>query len=731
MKRSPLVLAMACMSLGVSLGSRALEGQETKAEQKHPLVQLTLKCGRQIPWVDDSGAHARVDRPALLEEALKKAAESKRLVLWYVYAIDAGRHIKEFNFLDRYMRAGVFTDPDVVALTCRKFIPLRMAAGRDVGRSYGLKSPDKMEPALLFLKEDGTVVHEMHRIRSMNADFIMSTLRLVLAQNPDYDAPSGAVAEARRASEASGDAERLLALAEEQMLDGAYADAERALAAARKKAAGESLGRACYAAGVLHRRRRQAEPALKALEEAAGCDAWKTAARMETALVFLRLGRFEEARKIYQAVLKDDPRHSRAAEARYRLGVCHYLTQDEKKAADIWKELAESEPETPWAWRAAACVAPMASSSYLGISGLTHGQEDPLWPAEGALAELRPGSEWPRDEKDLEDIARRAVEFLIRHQRSDGSWPDSRYVFGQGRVILPNVWTAVTAMCSAALLEWRELDPERIDRALEKATEYLLNENNLNRGKYETSYADAYRMVYFSKRSRVFPNDKDRMTAAMNDIIQKLAESQKKSGHWWHEYTNPFITGTVLYALATAREAGAQVDAALGERGAQALLDCRRDDGTYPYQAGARPPKNDGKPKPGQGKIGRIYSAGRMVVCEFGLKLWEKGSAEAVERGLRTFLKYHDRYDRVRKSDTHSDGELAGFFYFHSFYPATEAARLLEPPKRDELLGELRKLLVRIPEVDGSFAEDHESGKSYATGMALLCLRNVRETPVK
>lgn len=727
MKRSAIGWTIAGALLAGGTWGPALESQESKAEQDHPLVKLSMRGGSQIEWIDDGGARLKVDRPALLEAATQKAVERKRLVLWYVHAIDAGRHIKEFAYLDRYMRLGVFSDPDVVALVSRKFIPLRLAAGRDVGRPLGLKSSDRMEPSLVFLKEDGTVAHEMHRIRSMNADFIMNTLRLVLQKHPEYDAPSDAAAAARQNAEKAGDAKSLLDLAEEQMLDGAYVAAEKTLEEARKKAAGGELGRTSYLTGVLHRRGRKAEPALKALEETTKWPEWKSAARVESALIHLRQGRFGEAAKIFESMLQEDPKHARASEARYHVGVCHYLTRDEKKAGEIWLALAETDPETPWGWRAAGCVAPMPSSSFMGISGLTHGQEDPLWPAEGALEELRPGSEWPRKEGDLDDAARRALSFLLRQQRSNGSWPDSRYVFGQGKVILPNVWVAATAICAAGLLDWRDLDPAGVDRALEKATEYLLDEGHLNRGKYETSYADAYRLVYFSKRVRAFPKEREALVAAMTDIVAKLIESQTKGGHWWHEYPNPFITGTVLYALAMARDAGVQVDPAAGERGAQALIDCRRDDGTYPYQADARPAKRDGKPKPGTGEIGKVYSAGRMAVCEYGLKLWDKGSAEFVERGLRTFLKHHGRFDRVRKSDTHADGELAGFFYFHSFYPATAAAHLLEAKTRDEILAELRRLLMLIPEVDGSFAEDHESGKSYSTGMALLCLKNVKE----
>ena len=39
----------------------------------------------------------------------------------------------------------------------------------------------------------------------------------------------------------------------------------------------------------------------------------------------------------------------------------------------------------------------------------------------------------------------------------------------------------------------------------------------------------------------------------------------------------------------------------------------------------------------------------------------------------------------------------------------------------------MRAVLQRIPEMDGSFVDSHEIGRSYGTAMALLTLANVRE----
>jgi tetratricopeptide (TPR) repeat protein len=679
----------------VVLGMHPDDAKRIK-EERNPLVKLSKLCGSAIPWTTDGGADARTDRAKILKEALKEAGKRKRLVLWYAYRVP-GQHIQNFKLLDRYMRSGPWSDPDVIELVKRKFVPVRMMAARDVGRRRGIEALDVMEPALVFLDPGGKVVHLMERLRSLNPDFIVTSLRLVLRENDRYNAPT------------KSDAEGLDKI-EARILDGDYAGAAKALEGAVAKGDEATLGRVYYQLGILERRRFKAESALKALDKAVKHLAEPGDAWVERALVLLKSGKLAEAKEAYEAVIKDHPDCSRLPEARYRLGVCHYLLNDEPEAEKVWSALADETPGSTWAWKAAAGAA-KRDDVFFGDSGLTHSSEDPLWPAPGALAELRSGSEWPQKKEDAPGIARRAVEWLLRHQRSNGSWPDSRYVFGQGPIILPNVWMAVTALCSAALLDWRELDPERIDRALERSTKFILDEANINRGKYETDYADCYRLAYLAKRATAFPDEKEKMIEAMNDIVEKLVKLQKRSGFWWHEYENAFTTGAVLHCLALAEKAGADVPGTNVARGVRALKKCRAPDGSYPYAT--------------RGRSSLKNASGRMTVCELGLYLHEEGSLANIERGLKTFFEYHPKLDRVRKSDYHADQELAGFFYFHTVWPATEAVLLFKEKQRKKYGGRLLEILVKIPEIDGSFACDHEVGKSYSTGMALLSLKNL------
>lgn len=204
-----------------------------------PVGRLAALCATDIPWI----AATRVSPAEALAEARRRAAESGRPILWYVFRIP-GPHIQRYALLDRYATTGPFADPEVAELLRRKFIPLRLAAVEGVGDPYGLRALDAMEPALVFLRPDGTLVHKMDRLRSLTPEFILESMRLVLAKAPECN---------RSSAKGSG-----LDLALERILEGDYDGADAAIGR-------DESGRAMLLRGILHRRRFQAEEALRCL----------------------------------------------------------------------------------------------------------------------------------------------------------------------------------------------------------------------------------------------------------------------------------------------------------------------------------------------------------------------------------------------------------------------------------------------------------------------------------
>jgi hypothetical protein len=596
---------------------------------------LAKKCDSQIPWLSDgielidmelaAGHHPnfpeahqpsyKADRPALIEKAKGLALAKNRLILWYCPRM-YGLHMYRAVLTDRYMKATAFTDPGVVDLIGRNFVPLRMCCDEETGRKLNLKPFDFVEPGFIFMTADGKIVHKIDHIRTFNSDWFRAALVSVLRQNPDFkDEAAEPAVQLRRA----GKFEEVLKL---------------------------------------------------------DCSA------LQKGLALLGLKRFDEARKALEPL--SDP------EALYHLAAIDLWTG--KDPAPGLRSVIRKDAASPWAWRAAANL--VNGEDSLPQGPLVHHFEDFFYrPIDGAPASTRLAG------KDVDVTVRRAVEFLLDAQWENGEWRDSRYAYWPDPKILPNVWMAVTALSAMALSEWRDVDPKRIDAALRKADVILREDKRLNADQHEEIYALAFRLHYFAGRKDL---------PMLNRIVARVGALQDAQGFWAHEYPNPFITGVVIHALETAKKAGAEVPGVMYRRGAEALLSTRGSGGRQTYRCDGQPPDNEKS------------SMSRTALCELALFECGKLQLSDVAAGVEAYWKFVDRLEAVRLCDYHSDGRLAGFFFFHAGFHTLEAARALSGPAREATQKRFREHLLAIPEWDGSFVDSHEIGKSYGTAMALL-----------
>lgn len=411
-------------------------------------------------------------------------------------------------------------------------------------------------------------------------------------------------------------------------------------------------------------------------------------APLQKGLALLALKRFDEARQALEPV--EDP------EAVYHLAAIDLWTGKSPEPRLRW--LMKTHPDSPWAWRAAANV--LRGEDSLPQGPLAHHFEDFFYrPFEGLPTSTR------APQKDADVVVQRAVEFLLNAQWDDGGWRDSRYAYWPDPKILPNVWMAVTALSAIALSEWRDVDPRRVEAALKKADAALRDDRRINLDLHEEIYAHAFRLHYFARLKDV---------PTLNRIVARVAGMQDSQGFWAHEYPNPFITGVVVHALDTAKKAGADVPDAIYRRAADALLSTRGSGGRQTYRCDGQPPDNEKS------------SMSRTAICELALHQCGKLQLSDVAAGVEAYWKFVDRLEAVRLCDYHSDGRLAGFFYFHAGFHTLEAARALSGPARESTQKRFRERLLAIPEWDGSFVDSHEIGKSYGTAMALIMLSRCR-----
>ncbi len=659
---------------------------------------LAAKCGSEIEWHKS------------LSDGYGVASELKKPVLWYVPSISGG-HMYNRGPLDPYMKVGVFTPPEIVDLVKRKFVAVRMESKGD----HGIKATTYFEPCLVFLDGEKKLLHKIVSIRTINDDFFYNQMLLVLKKNQELNKPSTELEKAIKASESDKSAKTRLALAREYLADGDLAKAKEILEGLLKESKEEEAA-IHYELARVNRLLRNGAEALKHVKE--GKEKTKDASLKgnlitEEGLVHLKMEKLSEAKTCLEQVLKETAECTRAAEAKYYLGVIAIYNQDEKTAKDIWVSVAKDYKDSRWVWKAAANLTKSSSGKGKESKGvdspLVQCFETVFWLDSIHYDTLAESTEWKRSEKDVAHVAHLAAKFLLRSQRSDGSWNDSRYAW-MGPGVLPNVWMAITALCAAALLEHRDIDPKAIDNAVTKATGYLMNEKNMAKrgGNTESCYADGYRLLFFGKLLPTLTEkgEKDKVKDFMLQTAEELSK-QQKGGFWSHEYSNAFSTGAIVHCIQIAKESGADIPQKLFESAGKALKGAKSSNGTYPYST----------------RGGDGWAAGRHAMCEIGLHFCGLTELSTVESAVEKQVKNLAPMMKVRKSDFHAgECRTGGFFFWHNYYPTTEAAKRVG---KEEYVKKLRELLLTFCEIDGAFVDSHEMGRCYGTALGLLSLKNV------
>jgi len=403
---------------------------------------------------------------------------------------------------------------------------------------------------------------------------------------------------------------------------------------------------------------------------------------------------------------KEDP-----ATARWLAGAEHWLSQEDAQARAEWTALIEEYPEHPLAWKAAMELE--------GHGPFVHAFETYAELPAQALEPSADGTTAPPGVWSEPELWNRSAAFLMASQRSNGGWEDSTYDFG-GTDSLPNVFVAVSSICTIALLEQTarldEPDPG-LEAALERALAYVSDDSNLNRQDTdEQSWAHVYRARCLTRWIDLRPADKQRLTPTLERVGSDLISAQASSGAWAHEYPNPFVSADALIALAAARRVGvvpADLQPAV-ERGIASLLSCRTAEGAYSY----------GTPRRGKARASIEGSVGRTPRAELALALWSPEDSIGLERAVALSFENEQHLLPAQKYDDHTSSyAYGGFFFFYDLHARTEAiAALPEGAARHESAARQRKLLIALAEFDGAFMDSHEIGRCYGTGMALWCL---------
>jgi len=406
------------------------------AEQR--LEKIAARCGSEVGFATS------------WKEAAKRARAERKLILVRAMMLDG------FSMTDADMVVG-FMNPDVVELVQERYVPLSLRKGMPSPLAdpehYGI-GPLGFGRGLLLVTPDGRVVQD-------GVGDLYEFLLDGLDRDSEFPGPPTPYASDP------------LEQARIHLRRGELARAE-ALLREPTTARGHQL------AASLHSRRRQGALALASLEaarSAPGGDELAGDITLDEAWVLSSLARNADARDLTDAFLEAHPDHPRTIEARFLLGLSRGALVGPSAATGVWSEFVTEHPENRWAWQAAGLL----SSTAFGAAGKfkTGWLTDEVLEAQKQKA-FEP---LPTDEASLAE--HQAVEWLLAHQRSDGSWvsPAEKSNVASAE---PNEFTlAITAICGQALLTHGA--DEHAD-AVQQALEAVISIHDLFRSRAPVRY---------------------------------------------------------------------------------------------------------------------------------------------------------------------------------------------------------------------------------------------------
>ncbi len=407
---------------------------------------------------------------------------------------------------------------------------------------------------------------------------------------------------------------------------------------------------------------------------------------------------------------------SNSMEAKLLAGMFVFRMGRQDAAKRIWQESSLAHPDHPLAWKA-ACEAQ-------GIGPFCRGFEvfDSLPESSFAIS----------DKMDISSAAlagtfseaelwQRSVSFLLGMQSERGGVFDSDYDFG-GIDSMPNVYTAVTSLVGMALIEAerKSVDPKRkkeIRIGLDRAVAFVSQDLNMNlNDRDEILWAQAYRVRLLAAMQKQANNNG--ISSSLQNAVQQLETLQLRTGGWFHEYANSFVSGTALTALFDASQAGATVDRTKVGLGLKRLSSQRYSNGAYPYATRKEAASAEGTEKD------LAAAGGRISICELARRRWGEVSDAEFVASVTKSMDYHDLLAKGYKYDNHTSTlAYGGFFFWYDMHARSEAIHLIENQvDRQKLAVKQRELILKLPEIDGCFVDSHELGRCYGTAMALLSL---------
>ncbi len=363
---------------------------------------------------------------------------------------------------------------------------------------------------------------------------------------------------------------------------------------------------------------------------------------------------------------------------------------------------------------------------------------------------LDSASEGPITSNEVHAAIDRGIAFLLKDQRSDGSWggPQGSVTTWSG-----DVWSnpethrawkvATTGLCGAALIEVGSSDDAR--KAADRAVRYLIDNADVRRPDvWDTMNNWAY--IYgLQGLARAHGSPRYEGSAVRAEIadagrkyLEKLERFQSLNGGWGYlEFNGPrtrrpqwatsFMTAAAVVAMQQANGAGFEVDQKVIDRAVRVVNRCRLPNGAYTYRVRTVPNLNSAYIDQVKGSLSRI------PVCQTALMLsGQEISLEDRRFGLVHFFRDHKFLGIAMHKPIPHEAYYAnsGYFYMFGHYYASLVIEGLPVAERSVYRPKLWHEILQIQQRDGSMwdYDMHGYDRPYGVAYGLMALgRSLKE----
>jgi len=336
--------------------------------------------------------------------------------------------------------------------------------------------------------------------------------------------------------------------------------------------------------------------------------------------------------------------------------------------------------------------------------------------------------------------ARRAVDWLVRTQRPDGTWATSSCdsLFDDNFAVETYYTYQMGAHGVAVLALLAAPETPEVRAALDKSVRWICTTRMPQRGNgwdNDAVWGALYGTIATAAAARDprFENDEWRGIVHQRgrEYVRFLEANQVPDGGFGYyddpvytrrpKWATSFSTSCVLPALGVAMELGWSRDPQLVERAADYVRRCRLPTGAFAY---------DWEPVP-RGLVGESVNAvkgslGRIQVSHWALRLAgdDYVTDERLRWGLDQFFEHHKflRVARMRPIPHEAYYANASYFYFFGHYYAALCIEMLPAAEREPLRQRFRPLVLQFQRKGGSFSDSLETGYMEVSSTAYAAL---------